>query len=98
VVHGGEPVVRAEGVHDNQEVHHQEDAWQEDQLAADVHDDVPTGGGDAQDQGRQDEDVTKDAEPNGGSARPRRSPKPNPKYSPDEYDLSYVGDKEPEEH
>jgi hypothetical protein len=36
--------------------------------------------------------VTKDVEPNGGSARPKRSPKPNPQYSPDNYDLSYVGD------
>ena len=27
----------------------------------------------------------------GGQDRPRRSPKPNPKYSPEVYDLSYVG-------
>ena len=57
VVHGGEPVVQAEGVHDNQEVHHQEDAWQEDQLAADVRDDVHTAGDDDQDQGRQDDEA-----------------------------------------
>ena len=37
--------------------------------------------------------MTEDVEPNGGSARPKISPKPNPKYSPNDYDLSYVGDK-----
>ena len=68
------PDVRVEEVQDNQEVPHQVDAWQENQAVA-VHDDVTTGGGDDQDQGRLVEDVTKDAEPNGGSARHRRSPK-----------------------
>ena len=91
VVRGGVHDVRVEEVQDNQEIHHQVDAWQEDQAVA-VHDDVPTGGGDDQDQGRLVEDVTKDAEPNGGSARPKRSPKP-PKHSPDDYDLSHVGSK-----
>ena len=90
VVRGGVPDVRVEEVQDNQEVRHQVDAWQEDKAVA-FHDDVPTSGGDDQDQGRLVEDVTKDAEPNGGSARPKRSPKPNPKYSPNDYDLSYVG-------
>jgi hypothetical protein len=63
------PDVRVEEVQDNQEVPHQEN------QAVAVHDDVTTGGGDDQDQGRLVEDVTKDAEPNGGSARHRRSPK-----------------------
>ena len=55
-IQGGEPDVRAEGVHDTQEVHHQEDARQGDQVAADAHD-VHTNGDDTQDQGRQDEGV-----------------------------------------
>jgi hypothetical protein len=37
--------------------------------------------------------VTEVVEPNEGSTRPKRSPKPNPKYSPNDYDLSYVGHK-----
>ena len=57
VVHGGEPDVRAEGIQDNQEVHHQEDAWQGGQVAADVRDDVHTAGDDDQDQGRQDDEA-----------------------------------------
>ena len=32
-------------------------------------------------------------EPEVGSTRPRRTVKPNPKYSSDVYDLSYVGHK-----
>jgi hypothetical protein len=32
-------------------------------------------------------------EPHEGSKRPKRSPKPNPKCSPDDYDRSYVGNK-----
>jgi hypothetical protein len=89
VVRGGVPDVQVEEVQDNQEVHHQVDAWQADQAVA-VHDDVPTGGGgdDDQDRWRLVENVTKDAEPNGGSARSKRSPKPKPMYSPDDYDLS----------
>ena len=39
------------------------------------------------------EDVTEVVEPNEGSTRPKRSPKPNPKYSSDDYDLNYVGSK-----
>jgi hypothetical protein len=87
-VHGGVPDVRFEEVHDTEDVHHQVDAWQDDQ-AVDIRDDATTGGRDDQDQGR----LVEDGEPNGGSARPKRSPKPNPKYSPDDYDLSYVGNK-----
>jgi hypothetical protein len=111
VVGGGVPDVRVKEVQDNQEVHHQVDAWQDDQAVAvhddvhtcgdddqvdawqedkyvAIHDDVPTGGCDDQDQGRLVEDVTKDAKANGGSARPKRPPKPQ--YSPDDYALSYV--------
>ena len=51
VVRGGVHDVRVEEVQDNQEVPHQVDAWQENQAVA-VHDDVTTGGGDDQDQGR----------------------------------------------
>ena len=50
VVHGWEPDVRAEGVHDDRD-----DAWQGGQVVADVRVDVHTAGDDAQDQGRQDE-------------------------------------------
>jgi hypothetical protein len=92
VVHGGVPDVRFEEVQDTEDIHHQVDVWQDDR-AVDVRDDVPTGGRDDQDQGRLFDDVTKVVEPNGGTARPTRSPKPNPKYSPDDYDLSYVGNK-----
>ena len=75
-VHGGVPDVRVEEVQDTQEVHHQVDAWQ-DGRAVDVHDDDPTGGRDDQDQGRLVEDVTKDAEPNGSSARDHPSLNPS---------------------
>ena len=37
--------------------------------------------------------MTKVLEPNEGSTRPKRSPKPNPKYSSDDYDLNYAGSK-----
>ena len=63
-------------------------------MGADVYDDDNTVVGAAQDQGTQDGSVIKDAEPNGGSARPKRSPNPNPKYSPEEYDLGDVKAKE----
>ena len=92
VVHGGVPDVRFEEVQDTEDVHHQVDIWQDGQ-AVDGRDDVPTGGRDDQDQGRLFEDVTEVVEPNEGSTRPKRSPKPNPKYSPNDYDLSYVGHK-----
>jgi hypothetical protein len=91
-VHNGVPDVHIDEVQDAQEFYHPVDAWQDGQ-ADDVHDDVPTGGRDDQDKGRLVEDVTKDVKPNGGSARPRRSPKLNHQYSPDQYDLSNVGDK-----
>ena len=90
-VHGGVPDVRFQEVQDTREVLHQVDAWQDDR-AVNVRDDAPTGGRDDQCQGRLFEDVTEDVNPKGGSARPKRSPKPNPKYSPDDYDLSYLGD------
>jgi hypothetical protein len=51
------------------------------------------GGRDDQDQGELFEEVTEVVEPHGGSGRPKRSPKPNPKYIPDDYDLNYAGNK-----
>jgi hypothetical protein len=48
---------------------------------------------DDQDQERLFEDVTEVRVPNEGSTKPKRSPKPNPKYSSDDYDLKYVGTK-----
>jgi hypothetical protein len=39
------------------------------------------------------EDVTVAMETNEGPTRPKRSPKPNPRYSPDDYDLNYAGTK-----
>jgi hypothetical protein len=91
-VHDGVPDVHIDEVQDAQEVYHPVDAWQDGQ-AVEVHDDVPTGGRDDHDQGRLVENMTKDVEPNGGSAKPKRSPKLNPQYNPDNYDLSNVGDK-----
>ena len=37
------------------------------------------------------QNVDEPRNPNMGWTRPRRTAKPNPKYSPDTYDLSYVG-------
>jgi hypothetical protein len=73
-------------------VHHRVDVRQ-DGRAADDRDDAPAGGRDVRDQERLFEDVTKVLEPNEGSTRPKRSPKPNPKYSSDDYDLNYAGSK-----
>ena len=37
------------------------------------------------------QEVNEPQTPSLAQTRPRRTPKPNPKYSPDTYDLSYVG-------
>ena len=71
---------------------HQVGVWQ-DGKADDDRDDAPTGERDDRDQHRLFENVTEDLEPSEGSTRPKRSPKPNAKYSPDDYDLNYVGSK-----
>ena len=49
------------------------------------------GGDDVHVPAEQGHGVCADDEQDAGQARPRRSPKPNPKYSPEVYDLSYVG-------
>ena len=49
------------------------------------------GGDDVRVPADQGHGVHADDEQEAGQARPRRSPKPNPKYSPEVYDLSYVG-------
>jgi hypothetical protein len=87
---GGEPDIRFEEVQDTEDVHHPIDVW-EDGKAVDDRDDAPTRGRDDRDQERPFEDVTEVLEPNEGSTRPKRTPKPNPTYSPDDYDLNYVG-------
>jgi hypothetical protein len=58
--------------------------------AAEVLDDAQAGGRDDRDQERLFEAVTEVTEHDEGSTRPRRSPKPNPRYSPDDYDLNCV--------
>jgi hypothetical protein len=91
-VHGGEPDVRFEEVRDTEDVHHQVDVWQ-DGKAVDDRDGAQARGDDDHDQEGLFEDVTEALEPNEGSTRSKRKPKPNPKYSSDEYDLNYVGSK-----
>jgi hypothetical protein len=61
--------------------------------ADDVCDGAHEEGHDDQDGDRLFEDVTEAPEPTEGSSRPIRSPKPNHKYSPDDNDLNYVGNK-----
>jgi hypothetical protein len=51
------------------------------------------GGRDVRDQERLFEDVVEVKEHDDGSTRPRRSPKPNPRYSPHDYDLNCVSGK-----
>jgi hypothetical protein len=90
--HGGEPDVRFEEVRETDKIHHHVDVRQDDR-AEDDRDDAHAGGHDDQYRDSLFEDVTEAPEPNEGSTRPKRSPKPNPKYSPDDYDLNYVGSK-----
>jgi hypothetical protein len=89
---GGEPNVRFEEVRDTDEIYHKADVRQ-DGRADDVRDGDRAEGHDDQDRDGLFEDVTKAREPVEGSTRPKRSPKPNPRYSPDDYDLDYVGSK-----
>ena len=73
-------------------VHHKVDVRQDDK-AADVCDGAQVRVRNVCDQERLCEDVTEVQEHDDGSTRPKRSPKPNPKYSPDDYDLNYMGSK-----
>ena len=91
-VRGGEPDVSFEEVQNTKDILHQVDVWQ-DGKAVDDCDDAQIGGRDDRDQEGLFADVTEVVEPNEGSTRPKRSPKPNPKYSSDDYDLNYVGSK-----
>jgi hypothetical protein len=87
-----DPDVRFEEVHDTEDVHHEVDVRQN-VDAAEVHDDAQARGGDVRDQERLFEDATGVKDHDEGSTRPRRSPKPNPRYSPDDYDLNCVNGK-----
>ena len=83
---------RFEEVYDTEDVHHEVDVRQ-DVEAAEVRDDAQAGGRDECDQERLFEDVTEVKEHDDGSTRPRRSPKPNSRYSPDDYNLNCVSGK-----
>ena len=78
--HGGEPDIRFEEVRDTDEIHHHVDVRQ-DGRADDVRDDTHAGSHDAQDRDKLFEDVTEVPAPNDGPTRPKRSPKPNQKYT-----------------
>jgi hypothetical protein len=72
-----------------EDVHNEVDVRQ-DVDTAEVRDDAQAGERDDRVQERLFEDVTEVKEHDDGSTRPRRSPKPNPRYSPDDYDLNCV--------
>jgi hypothetical protein len=91
VCEGGRDV-RFEEVHDTEDVHHEVDVRQDDK-AVDVRDGAQVRGRDVRDQEGLFQNVTEDQEHNDGSTRPKRSPKPNPKYIADDYDLNYMGGK-----
>ena len=79
----GGPIDRQDDAAQDQEIQHTEDGNAvpgKEAGGAEVH--VPA---------EQGLGVRADDERDAGQARPRRSPKPNPKYSPEVYDLSYVG-------
>jgi hypothetical protein len=75
--------VRFEEVHDTEDVHHEVDVRQ-DVDAAEVRGDAQAGDRDDHVQERLFKDVAEVQEHDDGSTRPRRSPKPNPRYSPDD--------------
>ena len=81
--------VRFEEVHDTEEVHHEVDIRQ-DVATTRVRDDAQAGGRADQDQEGLFEAATEVMEQDEGSTRPRRSPKPNSRNSPDDYDLNCV--------
>jgi hypothetical protein len=91
-VHEGGRDVCFEEVHNMEDVHHKVDVRQ-DVDAAEVRDDAQAGGHDDRDQERLFEDVTEVQEREDGPTRPKRSLKPNPRYSPDDYDLNCVSSK-----
>ena len=99
-VHGGEPDVRFEEVRETEDVHRKVDVWK-DGRAVDVREGAQARGRDDRDQVGLFEDVMEVQEPDDGSTRPKRSPKPNPKYSPEERPGlcgQQVKDREQEEH
>ena len=59
----------------------------------DHHDDAQAGGHDDCDQERLFEDAIEVQEHEDAPTRPKRSPKPNPRYSPDDYNLNCVSGK-----
>jgi hypothetical protein len=89
---GGRDVRFEEVHHDTEDVHNEVDV-RRDVDTADVRDDAQVGGCDDHNQERLLEDVTEVQERDDGPTRPKRSLKPNPKYSPDVYDLNYVSSK-----
>jgi hypothetical protein len=80
---------RFEEVHDTEEAHHEVDIRQDD-AATRIPDDVQAGRRAEQDQEGQFEAAPDVKELNEGSTRPRRVPKPNSRYSPEDYDLNYM--------
>jgi hypothetical protein len=73
--------VSDEEVHGTEDAHHKVDIRQDD-AATITQDDVQAE--------RLFEDAPAVKEPNEGLTRPRRVPKPNSRYSPEDYDLNYV--------
>jgi hypothetical protein len=83
---------RFEEVHDTEDVHYEVDVRQ-DVDALEVRDDAQAGERDDREHERLFEDVTEVQEREDGPTRPKRSPKPNPRYSPDDCDLNCVSGK-----
>ena len=76
-------------VHDTKDAHNDVDIRQD--VAVDrLPDDVQAGGRAEQDQERLVEAAPDVKDNNEGFSRPRRVPKPNSRYSPEDYDLDYV--------
>lgn len=79
--------VQAEGLREGV----QENDHYDDHVPVDLPDNTPIDVIDDQVPPVQVETVAEDPEPAVGSTRSRSNVKPNPKYSPEVYDLSYVG-------
>jgi hypothetical protein len=80
---------RFEEVHDTKDAHNEVDIHQDDAVAW-TPDDVQAGRRAEQDQERLFEAAPDVKDINEGLSRPRRVPKPNSRYSPEDYDLNYV--------
>jgi hypothetical protein len=89
VCEGGHDV-RFKEVHETEDVHNRVDVWQDDK-AVDDHDDAQARRREDHEQEGLFEDVTEVLVPDEGYTSPKRSPKPNPKYSSDDY--NHVGSK-----